>query len=294
MSILCKCEWSVIGSAIAILCGFVALIFSIRHEKIDARRIRVLESFILIATVLFLAHGTRETVLKLIERNTIPQGAFSADENKAVLQAYKQLSEELNRWFVMFVVLGSFFGIVLPIGSYLLQIKAVSQKESESEDRLKEAENRNQGTIASAREQIQKDMERIRTEVSKDVQRLWRSQVIMAHGNFKSAIYDLEEEGWVFSKERRRELLTSLLLVLKYLAITNDQAFIAGRVKMLADEITKVSQKTVDVDGDTWTRGLRKQTSDRRINLLDYCKDCADEFSKISKFLEKFGILVLS
>ena len=281
----------VIGSIIVAVMGLIALIVGLCKCKNYA--LRLAESFILIATVLLLAFGTRETVLNLVDKNA-SKIVISGNKSKAVLQAYKQLSEEQSRWFVMFVVLGSFFGIVLPIGSYLLQIRAVSHKENEVDDRLKMSEEKCLAAIERDRGQAIKEMECMRTEFDNNVKKLWRSQVVMAHERFRSAISDAEEGKWEFSIAIRRELLSSLLLVLMYLEMADDKAFISREVKKLSDEVTKVSQRTVGEDCVTWTKGVKRQVSDKRIDLQKYCVDCVDDLSRISEFLKKFGILVLS
>lgn len=281
----------VMGSVIIAVMGLVALIVGLCKCKNYA--LRLVESFILIATVLLLAFGTRETVLNLVDKNA-SKIVISGNKSKAVLQAYKQLSEEQSRWFVMFVVLGSFFGIVLPIGSYLLQIRAVSHKENEVDDRLKMSEEKCLAAIERDRGQAIKEMECMRTEFDNNVKKLWRSQVVMAHERFRSAISDAEEGRWEFSIAIRRELLFSLLLVLMYLEMADDKAFILREVKKLADEVIKVSQKTVEVDCDTWTKGFKRQMLGKRIDLQKYFVDSVDDLSRISEFLKKFGILVLS
>ena len=279
------------NSAIIAVMGLIALIVGLCKCKNYA--LRLVESFILIATVLLLAFGTRETVLNLVDKNA-SKIVISGNKSKAVLQAYKQLSEEQSRWFVMFVVLGSFFGIVLPIGSYLLQIRTVSHKENEVDDRLKMSEEKCLAAIERDRGRAIKEMECMRTEFDNNVKKLWRSQVVMAHERFRSAISDAEEGKWEFSIAIRRELLSSLLLVLMYLEMTDDKAFILREVKKLADEVIKVSQKTVEVDCDTWTKGFKRQMSGKRIDLQKYFVDSVDDLSRISEFLKRFGILVLS
>jgi len=58
-------------------------------------------------------------------------GENRLSKSDAVLEAYDQLNSELSRWFTMFAVLGTFFGLVLPIGGYLLQVKEVERKKEE-------------------------------------------------------------------------------------------------------------------------------------------------------------------
>ena len=60
-------------------------------------------------------------------------GITSPEANQAMLQAYEQLSNELARWGALIGVLGAFFGLVLPVGGYLLQVKAVERYEGRVE-----------------------------------------------------------------------------------------------------------------------------------------------------------------
>ena len=285
-----ECWWGIRCCTIAEICGFAALIVAVWKAKIDMRKVRMVESFILMATILLFAYGTRETVLQLVDRKVTTQMQLSSDENKAVLQAYQQLSEELNRWFILLVAFGALFGLILPVGSYFLQLRAISRKEDESDERLMELERRNRGEIDKAKKEIADTQE----QFAKAVGNLWRSQTIMAHERFLDAIKGVQGKPCQFNTNESRELFASLWLVLKYLEQTKCQQFVTKWVVRLADEIKGIFKNTDEKECNTCAEDASKQQERHRIELSKYCADCMDEFNQIAKFLAKFGINILS
>lgn len=278
---------SFIKSNYGVLLSYTAVVLSIitigivYFKSVDKRVARVLESLILIVIVLVLAYGTQSTVLKLVDGQTVMQRDFPAEKSSAVLCAYKQLSEELSRWFVMFVVLGSFFGIVLPIGSYLLQIRAIRHKEDEVEEAIKESEKRAQNEIDKRTKKIKDDIDKV-----------WRGHVVAAYVQFLSAVNDIEKEEWKLNATNRRELIFSLILVLKYLENTNNEKFVTEKIKGLAKKTGMISEKIGAINPDDKSKDSNVRKDRPQIHLSDKCSQCKDELSKISQFLENFGVFV--
>ena len=96
-----------------------------------------------------------------IFRGELEVNRFSKSD--AVLEAYDQLNSELSRWFTVFAVLGTFFGLVLPIGGYLLQIKEAERKKEEIYSDIK-------SLIADANDKFKKE-----------TSGLWRCHSSVAH-----------------------------------------------------------------------------------------------------------------
>ena len=71
-------------------------------------------------------------LLELVEKVSQLRRDSMADANP-VLVAYEQLSREMERWFKIFAALGTVLGLLVPLFSYCLQIKAVDQHEAHVE-----------------------------------------------------------------------------------------------------------------------------------------------------------------
>lgn len=286
----------IVSRTIGAVGSFIALIIALSREKIDMRKIRVIESFVLIALIIFLARGTQETVMKLADRITTEQEISARARDAAVLQAYQQLSGELGRWFVMFVVLGAFFGLVLPLGSYLLQIRAINGREDEVDAKIKEREDRYEKASEKFRKELEekscREMERIQADCAKGIRRLWQGQVFAARGQFLLAISNAEDAGWKSSLSY--ELVSSLVLMLKFLEVSEISELIVKEVRFLAGKVKYVQSKTLDADAVTWKRGWKESSSKEEIALSSYCTECREEFQTLKAFLEGFGIHVLA
>jgi len=281
--------FAVLCCGVALIVGLLALLIAVVCIKDRRRILYLVESLMLIAVVILLAVGTRDTVLKVVDMAREDKVVMSANHNKAVLDAYRQLNDELNRWSVMFVVLGSFFGLVLPIGSYLLQMKEVSRKESEVGEKLKEEENERKEEIKNAR----MEMQELRRKFSEDVSKVWRSQAIMAYDRVVAVILAIENDNWMYDKGNRRELISALLLCLKYLENCKNQDFIVRKVADLSKLVREFNANVSEEAFTQWLNGWGRQSSDTKIALCEYCDSCTDALREIRDFVRKFGFTVL-
>lgn len=272
----------------------------------DVRRwLCAAESVFLIAIVLLLAWGTRDTVLKVVDSFQRDKVVFSENQNKAVLEAYDKLSGELNRWSVMFVVLGSFFGLVLPIGAYLLQMKEIARKEgavdekfAEKESKWNEAISRIEMNIVEARGKLLQEEERIRAlsaKVKKDLREVWRNQAITAHESLKLVAIELEGGNRKFADVNIREIYVPWILFFKYLENTGDRNFIVKSISDLIETIHRLDSKI----GEEFVKklnGVKARKSRGRIVLSKYFEGNEEGmklFKEVKEFSLKIGVDVV-
>ena len=287
-------------SIFVFFCGIIAALFSAGAFVLAVRRVEnpkrghlyIVESAFLIAIVLFLAWGTRDTVLKVVDSFQRDKVVFSEDQDTAVLEAYDKLSNELNRWSVMFVALGAFFGLVLPIGAYLLQMKEIARKEGAVDEKFEEEARLRKEESDQAKKEIKELSEKFREDVS----RVWVSQVVMANERLRSTVSDFKADGWKLDRRRLREFLSSLLLVLAYLERTQKQDFVVSRMSDLAKLICLLKENVQPEDFKKWVAGMGEQHSATRIALFKYCDDDEESrrsFKTVQTFVREFGLKVL-
>ena len=281
-----------LGIVLLLLCvgAWVVAIFRIKDIKRSV--LYIAESAILIFVVLLLAWGTRDTVLKVVDSFQRDKVVFSEDQDTAVLEAYDKLSSELNRWSVMFVALGSFFGLVLPIGAYLLQMKEIARKEGAVDEKFEEEARLRKEESDQAKKEIKELSEKFREDVS----RVWVSQVVMANERLRSTVSDFKADGWKLDRRRLREFLSSLLLVLAYLERTQKQDFVVSRMSDLAKLICLLKENVQPEDFKKWVAGMGEQHSATRIALFKYCDDDEESrrsFKTVQTFVREFGLKVL-
>ena len=282
-----------LGIVLLLLCigAWVAALFRIKDIKRSV--LYIAESAILIFVVLLLAWGTRDTVLKVVDSFQRDKVVFSDDRDTAVLEAYDKLSNELNRWSVMFVALGSFFGLVLPIGAYLLQMKEIARKEGAVDEKFAEEARQRKKSIEAADLEIKK----MRDEFRSDVSEVWQAQAIVQSESFYSVLRLLKKTSWEsVGYESRRELLTTLMLFLRCLENTKLHDFVVQQLSRMAEVIRYC---TVGVKDDLFlkiTEGLDPQSFDFKIHLSKYCVDNEigmNAFTTVQEFGCKIGCDVL-
>lgn len=125
--------WVAIIFSIIILVVFCFLYgLSRKKQTIENSTLYCYEMGLLVIVILLISIGSYHLLSRIIDfgasGNSI-RAITLVDYNQAVIQAYEQLSNELGRWAALFSILGVFFGLVLPVGGHLLQIKAVKNEE---------------------------------------------------------------------------------------------------------------------------------------------------------------------
>lgn len=298
-----------LGIVLLLLCigAWVAALFRIKDIKRSV--LYIAESAILIFVVLLLAWGTRDTVLKVVDSFQRDKVVFSDDRDTAVLEAYDKLSNELNRWSVMFVALGAFFGLVLPIGAYLLQMKEIARKEGAVDEKLKQEQEKRKeeiekvmSEIEGARRGIQKTMDvmmRTKVEVTESqmriegmVRKLWKSQVAMSQENLADIIQDMGDCDWQLDKVHVREFRAALILFLRCLANIDGNVFVLEHLSILADLLKLVTDHVSDEEMEQWVKVIArgKKTVIRLSPSIEGEGERKDAFEEIKAFAKKFGI----
>ena len=282
---------------VAILLIFLSVVVAWGIAAWRARDVRrwlcAAESVFLIAVVILLAWGTRDTVLKVVDSFQRDKVVFSEDQNKAVLEAYDKLSSEMNRWSVMFVVLGSFFGLVLPIGAYLLQMKEIARKEGAVDAKFAEEARQRKKSIETADLEIKK----MRDEFRSDVGEVWQAQAIVQSESFYSVLRLLKKTSWEsVGYESRRELLTTLMLFLRCLENTKLHDFVVQQLSRMTEVIRYCTAGVKDDLLLKITEGLDPRSFDFKIHLSKYCVDNEmgmNAFKAVQEFGCKIGCDVL-
>ena len=274
-----------LGIVLLLLCigAWVAALFRIKDIKRSV--LYIAESAILIFVVLLLAWGTRDTVLKVVDSFQRDKVVFSDDRDTAVLEAYDKLSNELNRWSVMFVALGAFFGLVLPIGAYLLQMKEIARKEGAVDEKLDEEARLREKSIDDAKREIQGMQNRFSSDISK----VWQDQAISAHESLKLVVEELNGGNRKFADVNIREIYVPLILFLKYLENTGNRKFVVKSITNLVKSIRQLDSK-IGEDLVRRQNGRKALKSNGRIALSKYFEG-NEEGMKL--FQEVKGFLLL-
>ncbi len=122
------------GFLIAALVGLCVLVW--KNKTVTDNWRYCFETIVLVAVMLLISWGAYHLLDRIVaygEKGYAIQAIDSPDAHLATRQAYEQLSNELEHWAVLFGVMGTFFGLVIPVGGYLLQIKAVKREEEKTE-----------------------------------------------------------------------------------------------------------------------------------------------------------------
>jgi hypothetical protein len=127
-----------LGGALGVLATLVFFsLLALFIRKLRASEfLRCFELGMLIAVFLLILLGAYRLTSKIVDTGGLSHASVIADvpgESDAVLRAYDQLSGEMERWFALFGVLGTFFGLILPVGAYFLQIRSIRGQEEKTE-----------------------------------------------------------------------------------------------------------------------------------------------------------------
>ena len=205
-------------------------------------------------------------------------------KSEAVLKAYDQLSSELSRWFAMFAVLGTFFGFVLPVGSYFLQIRELNRKGKEIDDRIDER-------VKSYTEQVLNTKQEFEKDIEDTQQKLWKALADRSYMSLISTLYACKDSKWKFTKPACLDIIVDLLQSLNWLSRLADRKCVTQYFKKLASELREF-KKATDPDPE-WKCTNRTKDSDVRFDLGWCAESCKDDYELIQGVLHTFGIKVL-
>lgn len=191
------------------------------------------EVVVLMAVLVLISFGAFHLLSRIVDgvNGGGGQGIVSPDGNKAILQAYEQLSNELGRWGALLGILGSFFGLVLPAGGYLLQIKNLKREEEKTarqiQEKVEEARKDIQGALATEVKQIWKEYTNIQY-----VDSLKSFHQIRQQSTMKLTVHELKWP-WI-------QWISSILSVMQSLNRVTDDAFVRVRINSLIEELVTV------------------------------------------------------
>jgi len=225
---------------------------------------------------------------------------YRLSKSDAVLEAYDQLSSELSRWFAMFAVLGTIFGLVLPIGGYLLQMREIYRKGKEIGDRIDKNVQEYKGKIVDFERKIDEDRNSL-SDVRTIGQELRKTQAKSSLNMMKFVWVEFLHvitSGGYDNRDRDRDIAQPIYRIVEALVF----AYKLGDDKVLKDCVADVAkivgryQKAVKDKTDLDNRFQEFITSYR------ICTDSFDAYDLIKtigktptlvtvlKFLNGFGI----
>lgn len=157
--------------------GLLSLIvFMFCKSPSAGTRIHVTESILAFLVLLLVGMCAYHLISQIIQLNRgghIPMELSMRGFSRSVLVAYEKLSDEMGRWFSLFAVLGVFFGLVLPIGAYFLQIKAVDRHEErmseELDIRLRDAIEKNSQELTEKVYTVKNKLFQMKGKISKEL-----------------------------------------------------------------------------------------------------------------------------
>lgn len=124
--------WVTLVFGAIVIASFVGVLIVVRKNNSEAHiALYCFEVALMVGVLALIGAGAfhlADRIIDLGAKGGNVQNITSPEANQAVLQAYEQLSNELGRWGALLGVLGTFFGLVFPVGAYLLQIKSVNRE----------------------------------------------------------------------------------------------------------------------------------------------------------------------
>lgn len=262
LSVHIKDQWKSITIFGFIVLLIIIAVFSLVCSKVFSKikmssyGLYRMEMFLLMGVILLIFWGTFQLLSRIIDLGTggsSIHAIVSPDCNQAVLQAYEQLSNELGRWCALFGVLGTFFGLVLPVGAYLLQLKVVNQREEQTAKLIKEEvrkfklqkrqiEARLKDSDAHTQQIIEEKICNVESKVETHVQRVWTGSVLMQHSEVLKSFYVFQEQieaNIQMSAKVRycRQWLLGIILALKGLSQINNDEFVRDEISAFINEL---------------------------------------------------------
>lgn len=148
----------------------VLMIFNKKITECHRRALSMCMLMLLVGLIAFCTFTWVERVMRNCNQSRkifrSELGVNRLSKSDAVLEAYDQLNSELSRWFTMFAVLGTFFGLVLPIGGYLLQLKEIDRRKKEIDEGIDKGIQGYKDEMFRTREKLEKETEECRNSLA--------------------------------------------------------------------------------------------------------------------------------
>lgn len=269
-----------------------------KHKALEYNTRYCLEMVLWGTILVLVSFGAFHLVSRIVDGGTnggALQNISSPHGSKAVLQAYEQLSAELGNWGALLGVIGAFFGLVLPVGAYLMQIKAVNQEEEKIMARVNEF-------IQKARDDVSEKMEALvdakKQNLENGLQQTWEEMSDLQmnnHRDWHQALRQHEvcreevslEETWMWAR-----WITSLLCVLQTLTRVRNDEFVKAKLISLIEEIKEINQRAKEFEPMQKEYKMRFENCTIQLkgdaNKLREC--CKKEMDELVRLLSNFGV----
>ena len=224
----------------------------------------------------------------------------SADiNNVGIKDALEILRNEQTNWLAVIGFFGVIFGLVVPVGSYLLQRQSLKDECEQIREELKDHRVRISRKIGKMTYKTRLDLAQIKKEadehmndILEDQKKLMSNQITSVVLSIESSINLCKDDNWKYEWTRRHEITSELIFILALLRRVDDREYVKGLFKRLA-EILREFKGAVEAN-EEWRVKEGTQTSDVRFKEIQWCEDeCKTDFDVIQRALHVFGIHVL-
>ena len=231
----------------------------------------------------------------------------SADiNNVGIKDALEILRNEQTNWLAVIGCFGVIFGLVVPVGSYLLQRQSLKDEREQMKDEFKdqrewverEVNRRTADKLSMIKKKVdeyEKNVLKIEERLAEEldqVSKLLRSQIVAAILSLEATINVCRNDSWTFERTRRSEIISELIFVLVLLRRVDDRKYVKERFKRLA-EILREFKGAIEAN-EEWRVKEGTQTSDVRFDELKWCEnECKADYEIIQNILHVLGIHVL-
>ena len=277
--------------ALLVLCG-VAL-FS---KQVGNNLLYCIEVVLLVAVLALISFGAFHLLSRIVDLGAsgcAMQAITSPERNEAVLQAYEQLSNELERWVALLGILGTFFGLVLPVGAYLLQLKAVNREEEKIEDFVQKTQNAFEKQMSETMASNKRVMDA--TLESRD-QKIWKAYADMQYDENLKCFQNLRKQAAILpNAEQKRWLwvqwISSVIAVVQALLRVRDDTFAKQKLKALIQELQGVQLLHDFAAMQEYFRNQYQNGTCQLEGGVDVLRrHCPDEMKELEGLLNFFGI----
>ena len=265
-------------AAVALLVLCCVALFS---KQVGNNLLYCIEVILLVAVLALISFGAFHLLSRIVDLGTsgcAMQAITSPERNEAVLQAYEQLSNELERWIALLGILGTFFGLVLPVGAYLLQLKAVNREEEKVEPL------------------VQKKLKHFEEELGVQMQQSWKAFASMQYDENLKCFQNLREQPAPLPNAGQRtwlwvQWISSVIAVIQALLRVHNDAFARPKLKALIQELQGVQLLHDFAAMQEYFRNqYQNGTCQLEVGVDVLRRHCPDEMKELEELLNFFGI----
>ena len=274
----------IVGLALIVLC--ILACFSKKQTSMWENVRYCFEMVLLIAVLAVIGCGSFHLLSRIVDlgaKESAILAITSPDCSMAVLQAYEQLSNELGRWCALFGVLGAFFGLVLPIGAHLLQIKTVKREEEK--------------TTRLIQENVKVSEKDIRKSLEVEVQKIWKEYADMQYLEDLKIFKTLRDQSSVTkvssvdSEWSWFQWISGLLYVVQILNRLSDAIFVNKRIGSLVRMLKEAKTwKTFVVMSATIRKRFQGEIIQFEGGFDSLRKKSPDNMNQLESLLNEYGI----